>query len=365
LLRAAVNRWPKAAIMGCDIDRATVARLKTRHPRWQTGKCDFLNARSRASCAALAGSRSPDIVILNPPFSGRGNSAVLFAAFGETVRASIAAAFVVKSAELVRTGGEVLALLPAGTMDARKDASVWSLMKRLGEVEIVRAWGSLTFDGCAPNTILMKFRKKYATPRPIDPILIASNALRKSSRLISVSLHRGRVSMHNARETKGCVTIPLIHSTELSAGTADFGARRIDARLPTVSGPVVLLPRVGAPRPDKVALVPRSRQFVLSDCVIALRCSSVTDAVQLRARMIDNWERVRSMYVGTCAKYVTCERLELYLANLDVVVESANVSRLWLRTASRDEAQLKNSRCPTTRPDEIDEVLLRRTVKRV
>ena len=79
---------------------------------------------------------------------------------------------------------------------------------------------------------------------------------------------------------------------------------------------MVLLPRVGQPKRTKVAQYLNCNVFMLSDCVIALRCHS-SEAVELLWKDIQaNWSLLEQEYVGSGARYITNRRLSDFLLRL-------------------------------------------------
>ena len=79
---------------------------------------------------------------------------------------------------------------------------------------------------------------------------------------------------------------------------------------------MVLLPRVGQPKRSKVVQYPNSDALVLSDCVIALMCSSPDEAELLWSDLQSNWSLLEREYVGSGARYITNRRLSDLLTRL-------------------------------------------------
>jgi hypothetical protein len=129
--------------------------------------------------------------------------------------------------------------------------------------------------------------------------------------------------------------VPLVHTTELRDGRVHTTSRYV-APLPrlTTRGPAVLLPRVGAPRQQKIAILPPSAEVALSDCVIALCCATAHDAEDVAALLRgDRWADVASLYGGTCARYIRVAVLQEWLTANGVRTEKLPPTSLPLLSA--------------------------------
>jgi hypothetical protein len=115
---------------------------------------------------------------------------------------------------------------------------------------------------------------------------------------------------------------PLIHSTELIGGRV-LAAReeRVSAdSSSTTTGPSLLLPRVGVPNPNKVSYLAAGRTVALSDCVIAVEFLGSHEAMTVRHRLTNgSWPDVLSAYSGSCARFITLDRLNEVLLSAGVV----------------------------------------------
>ncbi len=77
-----------------------------------------------------------------------------------------------------------------------------------------------------------------------------------------------------------------------------------------------MLPRVGEPKATKCVLYLDRGKLVLSDCVYAIRCKSVSDARQLKICLLEAWKTVEASYKGTCARHLTLPGLRELLQHL-------------------------------------------------
>lgn len=277
-----------------------VQRLRRTHPDWRCGTCDFLSPRSRAACRVSSSKSVYDLVALNPPFSYRGQHGHTVRLGRRKVRVSPAAAFVLVASSYVEAG-EVLAIVPAGTLHSEKDAATWAVLRDQWEVTLHDEFRRGAFPGLTARSALVSLRPRGWTdlmPTPSQPASIGP--------LVTVRITRGCTPLHRIQHDASGV--PFVHTTGLNRS----GVRR-DHVAPTagryVKGHAVLVPRVGNPAPWKIQAVLAERETLLSDCVIALCCESRADAEVVVEQIRANWSTVHSAWVGSCAPYTTLNRL--------------------------------------------------------
>lgn len=318
LLRAVSKVLPQALVTATDIDPAAVARLATVESTWRVGRCDLLSARSRAGSPHLGPRSKPaDLVVLNPPFSHRGGTylPVLSGLF----RASPAMAFVSHALEQLADKGSAVVLVPSGSLSTQKDELLWAHLRRAAAVQVVDELGRTTFRGehAVVSLVVLRGVSKaalHSVDKPAqpsrEPVLASANA--------QVRLIRGTQQMHTiVSDPHG---LPLAHSTHLVGGKLRSGPLVV-ATGRTIEGHAVLLPRVGAPRREKVGLRPSGGKLVLSDCVIALRGQSKATTLRLRKDLLDSWDDLAALYGGSCAPYLTVRDLRDHVEKLGYSVE--------------------------------------------
>ncbi len=318
LLVAAAAEWPSATLVGTDIDSRAVRRLRATSRRWRTGVCDFLNPRSRRNSPLLRELMGrTNLVLLNPPFSSRGGARVSVATTGVTAKCSMGLAFVVAAIEYLVVGGELIVVLPEGSLTSEKDSMTWSLLRSMGDIEVVKANGQRTFPRAVVRTVVVRFQKRFALPK-IDPSPILKAPLGNwTNSGPKVHIVRGNTGVNEIARSPNCTeSIGFVHSTNLQDFTIcslfEVGIR-VGRR---ASGPMVLLPRVGQPRRKKVAQFLDTKQLIISDCVIALTCDSTKAAQHLWKDLQANWSLLKKEYVGSGARYLTIRRLSDLLRRL-------------------------------------------------
>jgi hypothetical protein len=105
----------------------------------------------------------------------------------------------------------------------------------------------------------------------------------------------------------------LVHSTNLQKSALTNLGYKVINPLSSLSGPAVLLPRVGIPKVDKLCLLGVNEKVVLSDCVLAIKTSTEYESNMIRSALLDNWTEFSKIYKGTGAKYTTVSRLKTFL----------------------------------------------------
>ncbi len=318
LLLAALSLWPMATMVATDIDSRSVRHLREISDSWRIGVCDFLNPRSRQSSPILRSLIGhTNLVLLNPPFSCRGGTRVSAKIGGVTSKCSLGLAFVVNSIDYLAEDGELIAVLPEGSLTSEKDASAWNLLRRMGDTEVLRTNGLRTFPHAAIRTAIVRFQKRHSRAKA-EPSLV-QNIPKASCQDLQSPVHivRGTTQMNEIQRSEGYRnSIAFIHSTHLHNFTVS-AHYKVRGRLGRCAiGPMVLLPRVGQPKQSKVAQYLDSDVFMLSDCVIALMCHSPESAELLWKDLQANWSLLEQEYVGSGARYITNQRLSDLLLRL-------------------------------------------------
>jgi hypothetical protein len=130
----------------------------------------------------------------------------------------------------------------------------------------------------------------------------------------------------------------LVHSKDLGGGrlrgfSGGVGGQRF------VSGPGVLMPRVGQPVSANLCVLPAGSEVALSDCVIALLTATEGEARVLYRILVDSWPIIETAFCGTCARYIT-------LARLGASLRKCGVRKLEFRTPTdlgRPELSVKTA----------------------
>jgi predicted RNA methylase len=301
LLEAAVKRWPKIAVIASDVSPRAVRKLRARRG-WRVSVCDFLSARSRSASDHLRSSRAAvDLILLNPPFSGR--SDYRCSESGAIVNMGTALAFVLHALEFLSADGEMIAILPRGSLDNSRDKFGWTLLRKVAMVSRLRSMRRSGFKNCDPAIVICRIRKRSGfssqVRRRVEP----------ATAEVGQMVVRGWLAVDQARlSMRG---VPFVHTTSLK-GNELWIERYCVQESRCVSGPVVLLPRVGNVRADQICLV-RQGKLILSDCVFAIKCACEEDAALVFITLLNRFSALKRRYTGTCARFITKDRLIRFL----------------------------------------------------
>ena len=305
-------------MVATDIDGQAIRNLRKSSDSWRTGTCDFTNPRSRQSSPVLRSLNGrTNLVLLNPPFSCRGGKRISATVGGTTSECSPGLAFVVNSIDYMTEGGELIAVLPQGSLTSERDAATWALLSRMGYTEVLKNNGFGTFARAEVRTAVVRFQKRHSLVKAEpSPVLNTCNASRQEL-LPPVRIVRGTTQMNEIQRGEGYTdSIAFIHSTHLQDFTVSSHYKVCGGLGRCAVGPMVLLPRVGQPKRSKVARYPDPDVFMLSDCVIALMCPSPKMAELLWSDLQSNWNLLEQEYVGSGARYITNRRLSSLLTRL-------------------------------------------------
>jgi hypothetical protein len=327
LLRAAGQQWHGATMIATDYCRSSVSRLRRDFSHWSIGRCDFLSKSSRQRCTPLSRLQGTvSVALLNPPFSCRGATRLCVSANKVELTCSRALAFVITSLQYVSLGGEIVVLLPAGSLFTEKDRKAWDFLNAVTVCELVAMNGHKVFNGCRARTAIVHFTKTKECQEPEESCKVKSDPPGVEKRN-SVFVLRGRVQMHTVAAISQRLSAPLVHSTDLGIGRLDLSGSRAHRSHPGISGPAVFVPRVGEPNKEKIFLYALRKRVILSDCVIALKCKSPKQTRVLHSTLLRRWTQLEEKYGGTGAKYITIGSLSQFLKGLGFSVLPAHVQR--------------------------------------
>lgn len=319
LLRAARERWPNCYLVGTDINPVAIRSLRRNFEGIIAGKCDFLNSASENSSQALRAKRGNiSLVLINPPFSCRGGSRHRVSVGDITISCSRAMAFLINSTKYLSREGRVVALLPASCLDSEKDANARRMLSREFVLEKFGGAAPYEFRGCSVEVAFVSVVRRPSICA-LSPIQLKQS--NNDVSFVHIKVVRGKISMDLIPETKGRVKVPLIHTTDLRDGSIQKTNRSVISGRSIVSGPAILIPRVGRPDYRKIGWLDEGTTCAISDCIIAIEGPRVAIA-SLHDLMKINWDMIAKSYIGSCAKYMTLSNLKNALCLL--IGEGAN-----------------------------------------
>ncbi len=337
LITAMRERWPRAQAYGTDIDSDAIERVSARLPDFQSDLCDFLSPAARARSPLLSTlGEAIDLVFINPPFSCRGSSKMQAEIGGETLGCSAAMAFVAATLPYVASRGAIVAILPSSCLTSEKDALARRALNRLYDLQLLGEGEINLFTNCSVHTVFVMLKRR---PQMRKLRVVQSNAS-QDLRWIVV---RGALPAATPSGDTGAPA--FVHSTELVDGHVTLTRGGIAGQR-TVTGPAILIPRVGRPTSSKICWLEDCTEVVLSDCVIAVQAPHRSDLESLRDWLVSNWSKLEAQYVGSCARYITVLRLRELLA------KAALPAAVPLHTAVEPgkTAFLNRNRIPQSKP---------------
>src|SRR5262249_34875791 len=143
--------------------------------------------------------------------------------------------------------------------------------------EFVGCDASTDFVRISTRPSLAKFRKSPKPPAKLR---------------FSIELSRGKIDVPTAKSQTKRGTVPFVHSTHLQNCAVKLNGWKLQTQRSLLTSPAILLPRVGNPSPNKVALYTGRKRIALSDCVIAMHGLSIEKARVLHARLIAQWPTI-------------------------------------------------------------------------
>lgn len=305
LLKAAQSRWKNIQCFGTDISRSTIESVKKKHPLWCVKKCDFLND---SESKLIINDLKFDLILLNPPFTCKGSTINSVTLDGIRYKVSTAMTFLVKSLSYLKKEGTLYAILPISCAYAQKDRKLWNSLVKDYRLNILEEPDKQYFLGCSPNIILISINSKRKEEYR-NRYLSINKQLNGFSNL---DFFRGKFSMYQLPNVVDSDTF-LIHSTNLKKNRVEGLNRKISYPQSELNGPAVLMQRVGNPNIEKICIITSQEKYVLSDCIIAIKTGSDDECLRLKNILIDNWDKLETYYKGTGAKYITVDRLKLFL----------------------------------------------------
>ena len=315
LLRSASERWPDACMIAAEIDRDRARTLAYSTRRWRVQACDFLTSDATLRLAACLPDTARTSVLLNPPFSSRGGTRWTVPTIAEeAVRASRAMAFVVGASAFVGGEGQLVALVPASVLTSERDAPGRRWLRRRGHLEELFRPDERTFAGAVAATVAVRWTpSQTGSAGECSEETVLVQQPRSEWELV-----RGSRQMHTVDPVRGRGAVRLVHTTNLLEGRIAGPEVRIAPtnRDRVVSGPAVLLPRVGRPDCRKI-VVYRGGRIALSDCVFAVTFSSETAAADLGKKLTADFQKLRSCFGGTGAPYLRRESLSRLITQLE------------------------------------------------
>jgi hypothetical protein len=303
LLRAAERASERARCFGMDADREVIASLRREQPEWTLSVGSLTNSRSWSRTSVVTEIGRCDVLLANPPFSMGTKKGILFP--GTERRCSVAMAHLRMAIDVFLPRLAVCAIVPESLLHSDLDSNERVLLRENWSLQELQSLKNSTFRGARANASLVLLTPtKDVTTDCAETTPKPGNANGYNATLI-----RGGLPVHEASPNRKGV--PYLHSTDISTlvagGHAKARVKPIQRGL--LSGSAILLPRVGVPSKESIVTVDLDEQTQLSDCVIAIQCSSNSGLERIAGRLRARFDSLRGEYSGTGARYVTVRRL--------------------------------------------------------
>lgn len=304
LIRAALTIWPNIECNGTDISDIAIKEVRQNHPTWQIGKCDFLNEASINRCNVIKRKKSGfDLILLNPPFSCKGGTIHEVTLDNETFKVSTAMKFLSESLKFLSNKGCLLAIMPISVCYSQKDKKIRNYLMVNYNLNIIDIPDGSFFKNCSPSIVFISINIKNT-----------NHAISRKNVSLGFSnyrIFRGKLSVCDAKYKQKGLT--FIHTTNLKNNNLENLNKKVGVNSSIISGPAILLPRVGKPSRQKYCLIPDNSLYAISDCILAIQLRNYSDAKKMYNKIIENFDTLKDQYKGTGAKFITVERLEKFL----------------------------------------------------
>lgn len=313
LIDAARRRWPDIRIFLSDIDPLALAASKARFPSARSAHHDLLSP-SCGSPTEVLNLEPFDLVLLNPPFTNRGNRRFAPVGVFKGIRCSQSMAFLLSALQCVDRSGELLCLLPASTLLSETDAEAREALRRSCQFEILSEPAVGTFPK-VDAAIYAARLSRVDVPADYSAVPLAneSGAVLPSQ----FSIFRGRVSIRRKDRVICAEPFSVVHTTSIRNGRVVETYQNPDGVHPRPTmflKDCVLVPRVGRFQPGSIAIVSSGSELTLSDCLFAIECNDLSAADRLRSSLLENFGAFSRSYTGTGAPYITLRRLGAFIA---------------------------------------------------
>jgi predicted RNA methylase len=311
LLEAACRRFGEVSVGAADVDPEAVRHLRKVHPDWTTSCANSLSPASyRASAAFRQFPNSYDVAILNPPFSYRGGTRITLRHSGIDFKVTPATAFMAHALDWIGPNGTIVAIVPKNVMDIRTDVDLWQVWRSHHRIDRIRELGRHTFQNARTTAMVVVLRKSDRRNRSsrgngVGVSRILPTTIGRGCKCVEVV--RGRVPVYRSESLRGDEDVAFVHTTMLQQGALRLTDALGPKELASV-GPMTLLPRVGKPTSSKVvrSSLPLA---VLSDCVLGVRALNPRMQGAVHRVLIDEFDDLVNCYTGSCAPYLTVDRL--------------------------------------------------------
>lgn len=218
----------------------------------------------------------------------------------------------------------LIVFLPAGSRPSEKDRQAWEYLELQFEIALISNFGRGAFARGAQSTSVYRLTHAASLGRLQRDAEPSSHVVPRYKRHSCVNapvrIVRGGHQMHWPTATHKAAR-PLVHTINLVDGGVRFTGRRATKSTRSITGPAILIPRVGKPDPSKICLYLRRTPIVPSDCVFGLLVETPAEALAVQLFLREEFDTFQACYVGTGARFLTIRRLQCFLEKHGIAVE--------------------------------------------
>jgi hypothetical protein len=221
--------------------------------------------------------------------------------------------FFVEAIKYLQENGVLYAILPQSIAYSKKDEKIREYLCKNYNFKILEELNNQDFEKCTPNVILASINDTQS--------IALNNAFRQVNAEIKyLQIQRGSIGMHNIHECKKNFVL-LVHSTNIKENKIVGLEYKVRNTVSYITGPALLMHRVGQPNVKKICIISSEESYALSDCIIGIKTKTMKECQYLKKIITDNWNDFSNLYKGTGSKYITIERLKYFLNVKDDIVQ--------------------------------------------
>lgn len=306
LLLSASNKWKKASFYANDICKSTAVMAKINIDNCISSNIDFLNRDKFSKNKVLRSIIGKcDLILLNPPYSYRGQYCTTIEGCDQKLTCPKSLVFIINSLPFLAQNGKIIALMPEGAIRGERSREAIAFIEKGYELKVLEEFSANSFSDCYAKTVIISVSSKK----------IKNKSAIKSYKKSSFKITRGNTSMFKVGKQDDN-KIPIIHSTSLTKNGIVLNGNNGIGISHIISSPTVLIQRVGKMQKHKVVLYTEAGKASLSDCLFAIEVDDEDEGKNVVGYIHNNWNLFINEYIGTCAQFITIERLHNFLCQI-------------------------------------------------
>ncbi|WP_350594657.1 MULTISPECIES: N-6 DNA methylase [unclassified Pseudoalteromonas] len=315
LLLAAHKLYKNVELIGFDIDLEAIEFLREKFKSWQLFHADILCDSSISKALLESQIPNSDLLLLNPPFSHFNRKSVSCDFKGATFKCSIAMSYLLRCIEKFKPKQGAIVIIPESVMHSHTDTFARKALQQYFSLNIISSLEKKTFKGARVHSLVISIKphRERVTSLPTSGLSYSK---------LKISLTRGNLPVYKLKTVspEQDNAIRFLHSTDLkNLYQTDEQKFTIKKKTGAISDISLLIPRVGLPKVQNIPITQKDTCYQLSDCLIAISADSRTLAI-VKERLLKHWEDFFELYKGTGARYITLDRLSIFLKKISIEI---------------------------------------------